>query len=393
MLILGGAGIQGSAAARDLVESRKDADITLADLDRDSLQPVVEWLDDDRVEAVPVDAADTGGLRRFMEERGFDVVISSVPWSVALAPLEAAIEVGVDFIDFGLYQNREFDERFSEFCSRARDARVTVIPSCGVAPGLTNMLAAHGAAQLENVDTVHIYVGGIPECPEPPLQYKTVWSLEGVWTQFFESTRAIRDGGLVELEPGSELETLNIDGVGELEAALTDGLGTMLHMYDDPIFEGVNEVFEKTMRHPGHYGKVLTLKECGLLDDEPIRVGETSISPRRFLTELLGPELKMREGERDMTVMSVRVTGRSRGQRRRFTFDMVDRADLARGVLSMGRTTGYTGSILAGMLADGLIESPGMVPPERLGADLDLFGHIWEEYARRGIDISESVTG
>ncbi|MFP4200123.1 MAG: saccharopine dehydrogenase family protein [Clostridia bacterium] len=393
VMILGGAGIQGSAAARDLIEFREDVEITLADLDLDSIKPILEWLDDERVEGVALDAADEDDLRYLMEDRDFDVIISSVPWSVTLPPLDAAIRAGVDFVDFGLYQNREFDERFLEYGRRARDARVAVIPSCGVAPGLTNILAAYGASRLEQVDTVHIYVGGIPEHPEPPLQYKTVWSLEGVWTQFFESTRAIRGGRPVELDPCSELETLEIEGVGELEAALTDGLGTMLHMYDDSIFEGVSEVFEKTLRHPGHYDKMLTLKECGLLDDEPIRVDDTSVSPRSFLTTLLGPKLKMREGERDMTVMSVRVAGRARGEKRCFTYDMVDRADLATGVLSMGRTTGYTGSIVAGMLADDRLERRGMVEPERLGADPKLFEYMLRQYARRGIEIHESIIG
>ena len=389
-LILGGGGVQGAASAYDLIGMQPQARVVLGEPDTDVLDPVLKWLDSDRVTGRQVDARDIDGLSRVITDEGCDVVISSVPWPISIPPLEAAIRAGADFIDYGLYQNREFDDRMPEFDARAKEAGVTVIPSCGVAPGMTNMLAAYGATNFDRVDKVRIYVGGIPEHPEPPLQYKAVWSLEGVWTQFFEQTRTVRDGELVEVDAGSGLEELEFPGTGPLEAAYTDGLGTLNQMYTDPIFEGVSEVFEKTIRHKGHYEKVMFLKDCGLLDTEPIAVNGSEIAPRHFLTTLLGPKLKMSEEERDMTVLRVRVLGSRGGIDGECVYDMVDYKDLEAGVLSMGRTTGYTGAILAPMVASDRIDAPGLVEPEKLGADRELFEEILGEYSRRNIEISKS---
>lgn len=388
-LILGGAGVQGSASAYDLLRMHPDAEIILGELEEERLDPVLKWLDSDRAQGRQVDVRDVDGLARMIVDEGCDVIISSVPWPVSIPPLEAAIKAGADFVDYGLYQNREFDRRMDEFDRRAADAGVTVIPSCGVAPGLTNMLAAYGAAGLDAVDRVHIYVGGIPEHPEPPLQYKAVWSLEGVWTQFFEECRVVQNGRLTEVDAGTGLEQLEFAQTGPVEAAVTDGLGTLIQMYTHPVFEGVEEVFEKTIRHRGHYDKVLLLKECGLLDTEPIEVDGSRIAPRDFLSTLLNPKLKMREDERDMTVLRVRVTGTRDGAAAETVFEMVDYKDMEAGVLSMGRTTGYTGSILAPMVATDRIDTAGVVHPEKIGADRELFRSLLEEYTKRGIEITQ----
>ena len=388
-MILGGSGIQGSASARDLLEMNPDAEVILIDTDQEALQETAEWLDSGRVHTRICDVTDKKKLINLIEEFDCGTIISSVPWKVSIPPLEAAIKAEANFIDYGLYQNREFEERMSEFNKKAKKSGVTVIPSCGVAPGLTNMLAAFAAAKLDQVEKVHIYVGGIPEKPKPPLQYSTVWSLEGVWTQFFEETRVVKEGELTTVDAGTGLETLSFPETGELEAACTDGLGTLIHMYEHPVFDGVEEVFEKTIRYPGHYEKVMTLKACGLLDTNPIEVDGTEISPREFLTTLLNPKLTMEEDERDMTVLRVRVTGAKEEEDRCFVYDMVDYRDLESGIYSMGRTTGYTGSILAPIVEAEKITETGVVEPEKLGADEELFETLLDEYEKRDIQITQ----
>jgi len=387
VLILGGAGVQGSASAWDLIKNLDNAEVILADIDGKTLEKKAEWLNSDRVSTRTIDGEDD--LRNAIFETNCDVVINSVPWTVSIPPVEAAVEAGVDLIDYGLYQNREFDERMDEFDKKAKEAGVTIIPSCGVAPGLTNMLAAYGAVQLDEVDKIRIYVGGIPENPEPPLYYKAVWSLNGVWTQFFEDCRIIVDGELTEVDACTGIENLEFDDIGSLEAAYTDGLGTLLHMYEDPIFEGVEEVFEKTARYPGHYEKVMTLKDCGLLDNDPMNIRGVEISPRKFLTDLLTPKLTMEDDERDVTVLRVKAIGKKDGKEKSKAYEMVDYRDLESGILSMGRTTGYTGSILAPRVYSDEIAETGVVEPEHLGADEELFEKLLEDYAERNIKVEE----
>ncbi len=388
-LILGGAGIQGSAVAYDLVKKEGVSEVVISSRGEEALYATASWINNEKLRTLRADVNDKDRLVDVIEEGGFDVVVSAVPWRVSIPPLEASLEAGVDFLDFGLYQNLAFDENIAKFDGKARDAGVTVVPSCGVAPGLTNMLAGCGANRLDEVDKVVIMVGGIPENPQPPLGYKTVWSLEGVWTEYSGKCRIISGGRMTEVDAASGLEYLDFPGVGRLQAFYTDGIGTLLHSYKEPFMKGVREVYEKTLRWPGHMEKIYALRECSLLDTKPIEVKGVKVSPREFLTTLLNPKLKLGEDERDMTVLRVEVSGRKGGKEAKHSFRMVDYRDIEIGILSMARTTGYTGSIVAQMVHEGKIKEKGIVFPEKLGADERIFKEILEECSKRDINVIE----
>jgi lysine 6-dehydrogenase len=387
-LILGGAGIQGSAVAYDMVK-KGVSEVVIASRGKDALDATASWIKSEKLKTMRIDVSDKDRLVEVIEDGGFDFVVSAVPWRVSIPPLEASLEAGVDFLDFGLYQNLAFDEKIAEFDEKAKDAGVTVVPSCGVAPGLTNMLAGCGASRLDEAERAVIMVGGIPENPQPPLGYKTVWSLEGVWTEYIGKCRIIRDSGMTEVDAASDLEYIDFPEVGRLQAFYTDGIGTLLHSYREPYMKGVSEVYEKTLRWPGHIEKIYALRECSLLDTEPIEVKGVEVSPREFLTTLLNPMLKLGEDERDMTVLRVEVSGRKGGRAAKHSFHMVDYRDMEAGVLSMARTTGYTGSIVAQMVHGGKVKEKGIVFPEKLGADEGIFKQILEEYSKRNINVIE----
>jgi len=387
VLVLGGTGIQGSAVAQDMVRKGGVTDVVIAARRKEALQHTASWLKSEKLKTECVDVSDKDRLVKLMKEGEFDVVVSSVPWRVAITPLEASVEAGVDFLDFGLYQNLAFDENISKFDEKAKNAGITVVPSCGVAPGLTNMLAGYGASKLDEVEKIHIFVGGIPERPQPPLGYRTVWSLEGVWTEYVGKCRIIRDRKMEEVDAASGLESLDFPPLGKLQAIYTDGIGTLLHSYREPFLKGVQEVYEKTLRWPGHIEKIYALRECGLLDTEPIKVDGVEISPRKFLTTLLNPKLKLGEDERDITALRVDVIGKKEGSDAKYVSHMIDYRDMKTGVISMARTTGYTGSIVAQMMCQGKIKEKGVVMPEKLGADEALFGEMLGEYSKRNITI------
>ena len=389
VLILGGSGTQGSAVAEDMVKKKDVTEVVIAARRREALGHIVSWLKSVKLKTVSIDVRDKESLVKLIREGEFDVVVSAVPWRFTVTPLEASIEAGVNFLDFGLYQNLAFDENYTMFDDSTRNAGIIVVPSCGLAPGLTNMLAGHGASKLDKVNKIHIYVGGIPEKPQPPFGYKTVWSLEGVLTEYVGKCRIIQDGGLVEVEAISGLETIEFPGIGKLEAAYTDGLGTLLHAYRTPILKGVQEAYEKTLRYPGHYDKIKTLRECGLLDTKPIKVDDVKISPRKFLTSLLSPKFRLGKDEKDLSVLMVKVIGIKNGNEVQYMFQLIDYRDMETGVLSMAKTTGYTGSIVAQLMYEGKIKEKGIVMPEELGANEELFREILREYSKRNITIKE----
>jgi lysine 6-dehydrogenase len=389
VMILGASGMQGRATAYDLVHNDRIEKVILAGIDRYPLDQTARWLNSDKCQVEEVDAATKFDVFRLLNRLKPHVVVCSVPWKYTLPPLEAAIETGIDFVDFGLYQNIAFDARIQKYHQRAKEAKMTIVPSCGLAPGMTNMLAAYGISHMDSADTVEVYVGGIPEKPEPPLQYKAVWSIEGVWTQFMEDCRIIHQGKPDTVEATTGIVDLHFEGLGDFEAAYTDGLGTLLHAYKEPEMKGVQEVYEKTIRWPGHYDKIRTFKECGLLSTEPIDVDGCTVSPRAFLTRLLEPALKMGEKERDMTLLRVNVHGKKDGQDIHKSYEMVDYRDDKTGILSMARTTGFTGAIIVDMIATGKIADKGVIMPEKLGANQTVFAEMIQEYEKRNIHIRE----
>ncbi len=389
VIVLGGSGAQGKAVAFDLAQNENVEQIVLADLNKSALDHVAGWINSPKCKTTVVDCSKEHEVTQLIESENAGAIVCSVPWQITLPPLNAAIKCGVNFVDFGLYHNKEFDNKFEEYDKKAKKAGTVIIPSCGLAPGITNMLAAYGVSKLDSAHTVEVFDGGNPEKPEPPLFYKTVWSIEGVWAQFTGSCWIIKDGIPTTIEAVSGLEKLEFEGLGNFEVAYTECLGTMLHAYKHPVMKGVKNAFGKTIRWPGHYEKIKTLKECGFLDDEPITCNGGKISPRKFLTALLEPLLRMEAEQRDMTLVRVNSCGFLNGEETTYSFELIDYKDLETGLLSMARTTGFTGSILVDLIGKKKIKEPGIIMPEQIGGDSTLFKLMIEEYRKRNILIKE----
>src|SRR5690348_17995127 len=108
--------------------------------------------------------------------------------------------------------------------ARAAKKGVSIIPDCGLAPGMVNILAAEGVRRVGAAETVKIYVGGLPQHPEPPLNYQIVYSIEGVLDYYTTPSWVLRDGKPAQVEALSELEHITFPApVGRLEAFHTGG--------------------------------------------------------------------------------------------------------------------------------------------------------------------------
>ena len=371
-----GCGLMGSAIARDLVESG-GMEVTIAARDERKLREYVAQLGSERASAVGVDARDKRALVELM--RGFDVVVGALPGRLGFGAMKAAIEAGTDMVDISFMPQNPL-----ELDDLAKAAEVTIIPDCGVAPGLSNMLVGYGASRLDLVKEVHIKVGGLPQNPTPPLGYRITWSVEDLLEEYTRRARIVQGGHIKEVEALSGLELVDFPGIGKLECFYTDGLRTLLHTIKADVMD------EKTLRYPGHAEKIKTLVDCGLLSAEPVRVDGVELEPRRFLAALLSPLLELGE-EKDLTVMRVDVVGEKNGEEVQHTFHLIDYYNEAQGITSMARTTGYTASVVTQMVARGEVEGRGVIPPERLGMDQRLFELILRGLSERDIHIVEAI--
>jgi lysine 6-dehydrogenase len=380
MLVLG-AGLQGSACAFDLLRSDDVERVVLADLRTDELPPFLEpFRDDARLELRTLDARSADDVRAAM--RDADACMNALPYYFNLDIARHAVAAGVHCCDLGGNTAIVFDQL--ELDADARSAGISIIPDCGLAPGMVNILAAHGIAALDRADSVRIRVGGLPQHPTPPLNYQIVYSLEGVLDYYTTPCWIVRDGVPVQVDALSEIEPVRFpQPVGTLEAFHTaGGLSTMPWTQ-----KGVADMEYKTLRYPGHAELMAAIRALGLLELEPIELPDGQrVVPRDVFIAAASPRLRKPRG-RDLVALRVVVDGDSGGASRRIVYDLIDYFDEQNGVSAMERTTGYSLSITGQLQASGRIGRAGAFTP-----DVAVPGDAYiEALARRGVRIEQRV--
>jgi lysine 6-dehydrogenase len=375
MLVLG-AGLQGSACAYDLLQDPEVKEVRLADLHIDHLPPFLAPYSGPRLLPTPLDVRDHDAVRGLMRE--CDAVMSALPYYFNFEMAKLAVECGVHFTDLG--GNTEIVERQKGLDAEARKKEITVVPDTGLAPGMVNILAQYGIDQLDEVESVRIYVGGLPQRPEPPLNYQIVYSLEGVIDYYTTLSWVLRKGKRTQVTALSELEPVEFaKPVGTLEAFHTaGGLSTMAFRYEGKI----PTMEYKTLRYPGHAQAMETIRELGLLDLEPVDVKGMKVVPRDVFIATVGPRLTKPESQ-DLVALRVIVKGKKGGKEQSVGWELVDRYDEKHGISAMMRTTGYSLSITGTMQARGEVKPYGVHTPDEC---MPAKRYI-EELGRRGIDI------
>jgi lysine 6-dehydrogenase len=380
MLVLG-AGLQGSACAYDLLQNPDVTEVRLADLNVDRLPDFLTPYVGKRLIPTRLDVRDAAAVRAFFQQG--DAVMSAIPYYFNFELARLAVESKVHFCDLG--GNTEIVFQQKELHARAQDAGVTVIPDCGVAPGMVNILAQHGISQLDRTQSVKIFVGGLPQNPEPPLNYQIVYSLEGVLDYYTTLSWVLRDGKRQQVKALSEIEPVKFPApVGELEAFHTaGGLSTMAFRYEGKI----PKMEYKTLRYPGHAHIMAAIRELGLLDLAPINVKGAKIAPRDVAVAAMSPHLTRPKGK-DLVALRVEVEGSSKGAPKRIAFELIDYYDAARGISAMMRTTGYSLSITGQFQACNAAGQPGVYTPDE---SMPARRYI-EALRARDIDIVETIS-
>ena len=381
MLVLG-AGLQGSACAYDLLQNDAITEVRLADRTVEHLPKFLQaYIGGQRLKLITLDVRDGAAVAEAAQ--GVQSVMCALPYYFNLPMTEAAIAAGAHFSDLG--GNTEIVQDQKQLDAKAKAAGVTVVPDCGLAPGMVNILAQMGIDRLDATQSVRIYVGGLPQEPTGPLKYQIVYSIEGVLDYYTTLSWIVRDGKLVQVKALSEIEPVVFDApVGELEAFHTaGGLSTMAHRYEGRI----PELEYKTLRYPGHATIMEAIRDLGFLDDQPVDVKGTSVVPRDVAIAQMQPRL-FKRGSPDLVALRVVVKGSKGGRAQTQTFELVDRFDAQHGISAMMRATGYSLSITGQLQAQGLVTPAGVhTPDECIPGD-----RYVTELGRRGVLIRQAVS-
>jgi lysine 6-dehydrogenase len=377
MLVLG-AGLQGCACAYDLLQNPAVATVTLADVRPDKLPPFLQRDWAGRLHTVKLDVTDSAAVAQTF--RGQAAVMSAIPYYYNGPMAKAAVEAGSHFSDLG--GNTEIVLEQKKLHGEALAKGISVIPDCGLAPGMVNILAAEGIRRLNQPEKVKIFVGGLPQSPEPPLNYQIVYSLEGALDYYTTPSWVLRGGRPMQVDALSEVEPVEFPSpIGTLEAFHTGGgISTLPFAYQGKI-----DVMEyKTLRYPGHAAVVRPIRELGLLANEPIEVKGKKVVPRDVFIAAVHPRLYKPEG-RDLVALQVQVTGKRDGKSHSVTFRLMDYYDAKHGISAMMRTTGYSLSITGQMQVDGRVEAKGVHTPD----EAIPFDAYVSELGKRGVKIEE----
>jgi len=376
-IIVLGCGNIGSVAAKDLAESLPSAEIVMTDMDKSRAEEAASKIGQDNVSWVQTDASNHRELVSTLKR--FDLAVGVLPGWMGYQACKASVLAKVDMVDVSY-----MPEDVMTLNEDALKAKVCVVPDCGMSPGIGSILVGRGVSKLDQVESVRMLNGGLPEKPVPPLGYVVTWSVKDLIDMYSRRVSLVKEGKVVQVEAISGLEEITFPGVGRLEAFFTDGLRTLLH-----TVKGVREMWEKSLRYPGHVEKIKLLKTLGFFDEKAIEVENLQIPPREITAKLLERKLKRPEIP-DVVVMRVEVGGLKNGKRVVYTYNLLDRYDKKRKVTAMARTTAYTTSVVAQLLAKKAIEEKGVIPPEKLGMNEKLYKKFMDMMKKRRILVKES---
>jgi lysine 6-dehydrogenase len=380
ILILG-SGLMGPASAFRAMCQPDVSHVMLCDMQPAQLARAREQLADkqgsEKLETAVLDMNDQAEAGRLMA--AYDVILSAVPRSAVGLAMQASAAAGKPIVDL----NWPPDAHLPATRQAVEAAGILAVPGCGLEPGLTEIMARYLAEKMDRVDELHIKCGGIPEKPEPPLGYKIVFGgrqmplhdWDGCW---------VENGELKPVARYSGAEPITVPGVGECEAWHEGLMPWLLEL--EPL-KALKVGTQKTIRWPGFGAKVGVLKELGLLSEDPIEVDGVRVSPKRVIDEVLYPQVRLRPGERDISVLRVEVSGEQDGFARSYRIDMVDRFDEATGFSSMARTTGFTAAIVACMIGRGDVQASGWLSPEKIITG-PLFSRLVRELRMWGIEFN-----
>jgi saccharopine dehydrogenase-like NADP-dependent oxidoreductase len=372
-----GAGSIGAAVVREL--SKRSDEVTqvqVCDTRSRALQRLHDHVDSQFLRSFQVDARDMNVLSQIVQ--GSDCVISCVPPELNPDLAQLCLDAGVHFCDLG--GNDQFVKQELALAEQAREKSVWVVPNCGLAPGLVNILCLHAIDQLDRADAAHLRVGDVPLHPEPPFNFRISWSAERIIDDYTNPAQLIQDGRTVEVDPLSRDEDIHFDEdpFEHMEAFCTQGgLSTLTNTLSDTV----DALDHKTIRWPGHAQQMRFIMGLGLGEDRKIGV-RTHLTYRdilvRRMRERLGGDYE------DAVLLRVVVRGERDGRPASIVYEMVERYNPDTHQTAMMRCTAIPTIVAALLLAREESVSGGGadVPEHVLPRDKFL-----NEVAERGLDI------
>lgn len=333
--------------AYDLARTVQVDEILLADSDLDVASTACDRVNQriERTACRPciVDATDHMGLADVLS--GYDVAIAAAPYRLNPNVHFAGLSASCPVVDMGL--DTPDAHEVHKLSDEARSKGVSLVTDCGVAPGLVNIVASHLVSRVPGALAVKLYCGGLPETPQPPFFHQVGFSVDSLLGEYVDPVESLVDGQVQETDPLEQIEVLEFEGLGKLEAATTSGgTGTAAYFWRGQL----DSYVYKTLRFPGHWRTMTLLRDAGFWSEEPDSNG---CVPRDMTLEIMSQHMVVGD-YRDIVVALVKVESATNSA----SCTLVDRYDPATGWTAMQRTTGFSTAIVAQAVLEGMV-TPG----------------------------------
>jgi len=379
-IVVLGSGMMGRAIAYDLDRYSNFDSIAIADRDKQAIQSAKSFLKGKNINFINIDIKDINDVKKHFQN--VDIAISAVPYRFNYALAKIAVETKTHFLDLG--GNNDIVEKERSLFENARKNDVTIVPDCGLAPGLTSVIARDIVEQMDSIEYMKMRVGGLPTNPQPPLNYQIVFSPYGLINEYVEDAIILDRGKITKKKSMTELETIEFpEPFGKMEAFLTSGgCSTLPYTYKDRI----GYLDYKTIRYPGHCEQFKMLLDLRFAEEKEVKIGEKSVVPRDLFVTLLLKILPI--NGKDVVLLKVFSKGKKDGKTLDIEYTMIDSYDEENNITSMMRTTGYPISITAQMIERDVIKERGVFCSEEIVPCAPFF----EELEKRNIHIAKTIT-
>jgi lysine 6-dehydrogenase len=378
-IIILGSGMMGSAMAYDLSKFSNFDEITIADRDKKTLESSKIFLKNQNIKYRTLNVENSTELKKQFKK--YDIAISAIPYKYNYELAKVTIGTKTHFLDLG-GNNNIVDKERSLF-KNAKKSGVTIIPDCGLAPGLASVITRDIVEYMNSVDYVKIRVGGLPINPLPPLNYQIVFSPYGLINEYVEDSIILENGKIVTKKSMTEIEEIKFpEPFGVMEAFLTSGgASTLPFTYKDKI----GYLDYKTIRYPGHCKHFRHLLDLGLANNKKICIGEKEFIPQEEFVSFLLKILP--QNEKDVVLLKVFSKGKKENNDLNINYTMIDYYDEKNNITSMMRTTSYPTSIIAQLIENGKIKDHGVFGCEEIVPCEPFFN----ELKKRGIEIKKEI--
>jgi len=292
VLVLGAGKI--GALVSGLLADAGGYEVGLADVNADTARAVARAHGKRNIAAHGVDAGDPAALARHVAEHPCDAVISSLPFYCNPGVARVARESGMHYFDL-----TEDVEVTRAVRATAEGASTAFVPQCGLAPGFISIAANELISHFDELRSIRMRVGALPQHPNNVLKYSLTWSTEGLINEYGNPCFVIADRRLVEAAPLEGLEEIAIDGTLYEAFNTSGGLGSLGETYG----ERCEQMNYKTIRYPGHCEQMRLL-----MNDLKLNHDRTTL--KRILENAVPQTLQ------DVVIVYVAVSGRQDGELR-----------------------------------------------------------------------------